>query len=71
MKRIVWKMPDGSTRYTTPSAEMLTGETEDQYLDRIAVRTKAQVPDLANAVRMPNITAEEHAAIRSSRGESE
>lgn len=67
MKRIAWKMPDGSIRVTTPADSMLQGETEDAYLDRIAKRTQEVLADLKDAVRMPNITAEEHAEMRKAR----
>lgn len=53
--RIVWKMPDGSVAITTPAAPKLSDETDAQYLDRIAAKTKAGNPDLAAAERMPDI----------------
>jgi hypothetical protein len=63
-KRIVWKMPDGSLRITTPAEPRIEGETEDAYLDRVAERTKEVLQDLEGAVRLANITAEEHAEMR-------
>lgn len=68
-KRIVWKMPDGSFRYTTPAAPFLDGETELAYLSRVAARAKTSLPDLKDAVRQPDISDAEHAAIRSNRAQ--
>lgn len=68
MKRIVWKHPDGTVEISVPCAPMLEAETENAYLDRIARRTKAAVPHLANAVRIADISDAEHKSMdRSSR----
>lgn len=67
MKKIAWKMPDGSVSVTTPCGPMLFGESEEAYLDRIAALTQAKVPDLKGAVRIGNITTEEHAKMRAER----
>jgi hypothetical protein len=42
MKRIVWQRSDGSIEISTPAAPMLKGETEDQYLDRVAARIRVK-----------------------------
>mgnify|MGYP001586946462 CR=1 FL=1 len=69
--RIVWLMPDGSKRVTTPGSPMLDGETERAYLDRVAARTKEALPDLKDAMRLPNITDAEHAEMRKTRREAQ
>jgi hypothetical protein len=69
-KRIVWQLPDGSKRYTTPAAPMLEGETEEAYLNRVAMRTRSVLADLKDAVRIADISAEEHAAIRLARSDA-
>lgn len=66
-KRIVWQLPDGTLRFTTPAAPIEEGESEATYLTRVAERTKAALPELASAVRMADITAEEHAEIKRQR----
>lgn len=61
MKKIVWKKPDGRIAITTPNkAGLLNGETEEQYLDRVAARAQETVPYLADAVRVANIPPEAH-----------
>ena len=67
--RIVWKLPDGSIQITKPYSPRNSGETEAAYLDRIATRVKAAVPALANAVRVADISTEDHMSLdRTQRG---
>jgi hypothetical protein len=40
MKRIIWQMPDGSISITVPCSPVREGESEQEYLDRVASRCK-------------------------------
>lgn len=42
-KRIVWQNPDGSIALTTPCAPTVAGESEADYLARVATRTKSEL----------------------------
>ena len=55
MKRIVLQKPDGSILVVTPAADVVEGETETEYLDRIAARTLAAVPSFAGCVRLADV----------------
>jgi hypothetical protein len=44
-KVIVWENDDGTVSVTTPLEEMIEGETEDQYLDRIATKLQEDAPE--------------------------
>jgi len=61
--KIVWQMPDGSIRITTPCAVRIDGEAESAYLDRVAARTQSALPDLSGAVRLQDMTDAEHSSL--------
>lgn len=63
MKRIVWKMPDGSIRISIPLEPFLENESEQEYLDRIADKVK---PDPL-AIRVADLPEENMPADRSFR----
>jgi hypothetical protein len=54
-QRIVLQKPDGSILVVTPAGETIDGETETEYLDRIAARTLAAVPSFAGCVRLADV----------------
>ena len=49
--KIVWKMPDGFVRVSTPSVPKPTAESENAYLLRIAARIVEAKPGLRVAQR--------------------
>lgn len=68
MKAVVWERPDGTLRITYPNyRHMLPGESEDMFLDRIAMdflahcqRVEAQ---LNEQLAVGDLTQEEYEAI--------
>lgn len=55
--RIVWRKPDGSLSITVPASPRLDGEDDAAYLDRVAARTQAATPSLADAARVYNVAS--------------
>jgi len=55
MKVIIWTKPDGSVSFTYPLEALQAGETEAQYLDRIAAKVKANGAVPADWIRMANM----------------
>jgi hypothetical protein len=54
-KRIIWTKPSGEVVVTVPCAPMLEGETEQEYLDRVAARAQAADPTLADCTRAATV----------------
>jgi hypothetical protein len=55
VKVIVWRAPDGTLKITVPVDPPQEGETEAGYLDRIAARAQAAIPDLADHERVGEV----------------
>lgn len=53
--RIIWQMPDGTLRITSPVRPRAEGQTEDEWLDAIAADTQRKDPELQVATRLPNV----------------
>jgi len=54
-KRIVWQRPDGGISITHPTEDFLPGESEQHYLDRIAMAFLSAAPEHTTYIRKPDI----------------
>lgn len=63
-KRIMWRKPNGHLLVSTPTEPILEGESEGQYLDRVALRAQNADPNLSDCVRLADVEQEELPARR-------